>query len=64
MLALTGCSLLFLITGMSGCASIPGATGEEQVQTIDELVNQHAAGPVQAGAGDPGKRSPIPLDTS
>jgi lipid-binding SYLF domain-containing protein len=23
---------------MSGCASIPGATGKEQVQTIDELV--------------------------
>jgi hypothetical protein len=25
---------------MSGCSSIPGATGEEQVQTIDELVNR------------------------
>jgi len=25
---------------MSGCASIPGETGEEQVQTIDELVER------------------------
>jgi lipid-binding SYLF domain-containing protein len=37
-LTLIGCSLLLLIVGMTGCASIPGKTGEEQVQTIDELV--------------------------
>ena len=37
-LALIGCSLWLLIVGMSGCASVPGKTGEEQAQTIDELV--------------------------
>lgn len=37
---LLGCSLWFLVAGLSGCAGIPGATGEEQVQTIDELVER------------------------
>ncbi|HTN94747.1 MAG TPA: hypothetical protein VMJ33_09210 [Gallionella sp.] len=31
---------MLLVTGMSGCSSIPGATGEEQVQTVDELVER------------------------
>ena len=39
-LALTGSMLLFLVISMSGCSSIPGATREEQVQTIDELVER------------------------
>jgi lipid-binding SYLF domain-containing protein len=37
---LLGFSLWFLIVGMSGCASVPGKTGEEQAQTIDELVER------------------------
>src|SRR5260221_13675499 len=28
------------VAGPSGCAGIPGATGEEQVQTIDQLVER------------------------
>ena len=28
------------LAGLAGCASIPGGTGEEQVQTIDELVER------------------------
>ena len=39
-LALTGYTLLFLVSSMSGCSSIPGATGEEQMQAIDELVER------------------------
>lgn len=38
--AMTGSILLFLVISMSGCASIPGETGKEQVQTIDELVER------------------------
>ena len=37
---LIGCSLCLLIAALSGCASIPGETGEEQLQTIDELVER------------------------
>jgi lipid-binding SYLF domain-containing protein len=33
-------AVLFLVAGAAGCASIPGKTGEEQVQTIDELVDR------------------------
>jgi lipid-binding SYLF domain-containing protein len=40
MLALTACSLLFLFAGLTGCAGVPGETREEQVQTIDELVER------------------------
>lgn len=36
-MALAFVSVLFL--GLSGCASVPGDTREEQVQTIDELVD-------------------------
>lgn len=32
--------LLFLVVGMSGCASIPGETGEEQSEAIDALVDR------------------------
>jgi len=39
-LTLIGCTLLLLVVGMSGCASIPGKTGEEQSKTIDALVKQ------------------------
>ena len=41
--ALIGCVLLFLIVGLSGCASIPGKTGEEQAETIDALVERTLA---------------------
>jgi uncharacterized protein YceK len=34
-LTLIGFTLLFLVVGMSGCASIPGKTGEEQSKVID-----------------------------
>lgn len=37
---LIGWALWVLVAGLSGCASIPGETGEEQVQTIDELVER------------------------
>jgi lipid-binding SYLF domain-containing protein len=37
---LMGCSLGLLIAGLSACASIPGETGEEQAQTIDQLVER------------------------
>ncbi len=39
-LALTGSILLFLVISMSGCASIPGATGGEQAETIEALVER------------------------
>jgi len=42
-LALLGCTLLFFLVGMSGCASIPGKTGEEQAETIDALVERTLA---------------------
>jgi lipid-binding SYLF domain-containing protein len=42
-LTLIGCTLLFFIVGMSGCASIPGKTGEEQAETIDALVERTLA---------------------
>jgi hypothetical protein len=42
-LALIGCTFLFLVMGMSGCASIPGKTGEEQTETIDALVERTLA---------------------
>jgi lipid-binding SYLF domain-containing protein len=37
--ALIACSL-FLIAGLSGCANVPGESREDQVQTIDELVER------------------------
>jgi lipid-binding SYLF domain-containing protein len=37
---LLGAPFFFLVAGMAGCVSIPGKTGEEQVQTIDELVEK------------------------
>jgi hypothetical protein len=42
-LTLTGCTLLFLVVGLSGCASIPGETGAEQVETVDALVERTLA---------------------
>jgi hypothetical protein len=39
-LTLIGFTLLFLVVCMSGCASIPGKTGEEQSKAIDALVEQ------------------------
>jgi len=39
-LTLIGFTLLFLVVGISGCASIPGKTGEEQSQAIDALVER------------------------
>lgn len=39
-LILIGCALLFLMVGMSGCAGIPGKTGDEQAETIDALVER------------------------
>jgi lipid-binding SYLF domain-containing protein len=42
-IALLGCTLLFLISGLSGCASIPGTTGEEKAETIDALVERTLA---------------------
>jgi hypothetical protein len=42
-LTLPDCILLFLIFGLSGCASIPGETGEEQAETIDALVERTLA---------------------
>jgi lipid-binding SYLF domain-containing protein len=38
--ALIGLTLWFLIVGMFGCAGVPGNTGAEQEQTIDELVER------------------------
>ena len=40
LLALKGYVLLFLISTLSGCASVPGETGEQQMQAIDELVER------------------------
>src|SRR4051794_5176795 len=37
---LTRYSVLFFIVGISGCASVPGKTGAEQAQTINELVDR------------------------
>jgi len=37
---LIACSLWFLVAGLSGCANVPGETREDQVQTIDELVER------------------------
>ena len=34
---------MLLLVGLSGCASIPGKTGEEQVETIDALVERTLA---------------------
>jgi lipid-binding SYLF domain-containing protein len=31
---------MLLVAGLSGCGSVPGKTGEEQVQTIDQLVER------------------------
>jgi len=42
-LALLGCTLFFFLVAMSGCASIPGKTGEEQAETIDALVERTLA---------------------
>jgi lipid-binding SYLF domain-containing protein len=42
-IALLGCTLLFFVSGLSGCASIPGTTGEEQTETIDALVERTLA---------------------
>jgi hypothetical protein len=39
-LTLIGCTLLSLVVGMSGCASIPGKTGAEQAEAIDALVER------------------------
>ena len=39
-LTLIGFTLLFLVVGMSGCASIPGKTGEEQSEAIDTLAER------------------------
>ncbi|HSQ84434.1 MAG TPA: hypothetical protein VLM43_06875 [Desulfobacterales bacterium] len=39
-LTLIGFTLVFLVVGMSGCASIPGKTGEEQSKAIDSLMKQ------------------------
>jgi lipid-binding SYLF domain-containing protein len=39
-LTLIGFSLLFPVVGMSGCASIPGKTGEEQSEAIDALAER------------------------
>ena len=39
-LTLIGFTLLFLVVGMSGCASIPGKTGEEQSEAIDALAER------------------------
>jgi lipid-binding SYLF domain-containing protein len=36
-------ALLSLVAGMSGCAGIPGATGGEQAETIDALVERTLA---------------------
>jgi lipid-binding SYLF domain-containing protein len=38
--SLIGCTLVLLIVGMSGCASIPGNTAAQQAQTIDDLVDR------------------------
>lgn len=37
---LIGCTLVLLIAGLSGCASIPGKTEAAQVKTIDDLVDR------------------------
>ena len=37
---ITGSILLFTIVGLSGCTSIPGESGAEQVETIDALVER------------------------
>jgi lipid-binding SYLF domain-containing protein len=42
-LALTGCTLLFLVINLAGCATIPGTTGEEQAETINALVERTLA---------------------
>jgi len=42
-LTAAGCILLCLILSMSGCASIPGKTGQEQAQDIDALVERTLA---------------------
>jgi lipid-binding SYLF domain-containing protein len=42
-LSLMVCTLLFFAISMSGCASIPGKTGEEQAETIDALVERTLA---------------------
>jgi hypothetical protein len=39
-LTLIGFTLLFLVVGMSGCASIPGKTGKEQSEAIDALAKR------------------------
>ena len=39
-LTLIGFILLFLVFGMSGCASIPGKTGEEQSKAINTLADR------------------------
>jgi len=38
-----GCILLYLVISMSGCASIPGNTGQEQAKAIDALVERTLA---------------------
>ncbi len=42
-LGLVCIALLTLVAGMSGCAGIPGATGGEQAETIDALVERTLA---------------------
>ena len=42
-LTLVGCTLLLLVLGLSGCASIPGKTGKEQAEAVDALVEQTLA---------------------
>lgn len=43
LLRLTACIVWLLVVGMSGCASIPGNTGQEQAQAIDALVKRTLA---------------------
>lgn len=40
---ITASLLVFIIVGLSGCTSIPGETGAEQVETIDALVERTLA---------------------
>jgi len=39
-LTLIGFTLLLLVVGMYGCASIPGETGKEQSEAIDALAER------------------------
>jgi len=50
-LPLAGLVLLIVVSALSGCASIPGETGKEQAETIDDLVTRTLA--------DLGKQDPV-----